>query len=1092
MTVFISPAAEINLEETQGTAESIEARISGITELISSAEIIYDNNQQRMDTMDNNRFIDLENGPWRNSYAETPAGGGTVNFGPDTNSAWDFVFTSPIRDIYYSASPSLAAALPGFIPNYNGGRYDSIFRQHKQRLNIPGGLKDSINNAVSQLNNLNTIGYQSQLEQARNIIAALLIEELELFRDIINIVSTEINNPQSIIYKPGSPYGPFSTAQIAAFTMPGGTEEVVDGIEAIITILRNVYQQIDELINIPQDVLTRVTLVNAGLTQSPNDPNQFNLLPPEEKDPWGIRFSYKSSQSANLYARNNQVNQFANNPTGHSITAANSTERQQELQASRELLEAVDINMQKDFYFQLLPAIKTNMPSSGSTDVPGAMPGIQFRIENNIVKHKIPGFAPIYQPIGIDCIKCTLVGMFTGHDGVDLSRAYSDDISAGLLAPGGSMVQGANPFTSGHEYSLATGGPTLSTFQGSSSPFAPTSLQLPTNNNGFDIPIPAQSKSKTASPVAVLSEDAFRGAQDFYNEIVSQGREVEVELNLRKGSGPFPGGTPGPFRDPETGNPRFKGLIRRLDLYYTRRDRCWFIIDLEITDSGLIGDECINLTNIIEESVNLFEGVVEPLGLTKEQLDKCFKDPVEFTLKGQRTGQSIVIDKATGLSYFYIKNTDKLATDRTYPMGYEETQRYLYASRTSEEIEDPKSDYIKRSGPPGLKIGSQKSRKKRLAGLMLELASLYEPTLTDKDNDLANNWFPSVVGSFTFNGLAWRYNKNNGKFYLVYQSNGNLAFNSEESERYSGTLKELISSGNIDFNDNFIDDNLPNFIVSDWNPLLNIPDNDCNKLLDQLEQEQFNKQQNAGEKAIGESREGSSVEYADAESVDPIQQGGDISPLDPNLQPTFITTQDNNQDQNLELVKEGVENGALDRLINQALNEYTKALDRDRLAYVGTALSPDYNQLLTNEAFRGNVFIADPDGVVLSLVEGRTRVNSSNTNNSEISIRVKYTFDKKFYLVSGNTSRTFDPAIASRVYRDADVIVKAYIKDGVKVYKVDGISLDTIYTRGNRVEPTPVQAAPTNQQPSDNNQPSAFFGPQQPFVGPSIDVTTAI
>jgi len=1067
MTIAFSPAAQINLDNANNTAESIEARVSNLNELINSIETIYGNNQSRMDTTEiDNKIIDLTAGPWKNSTEVE----GTERL--NTNSVWDFIFTSPIRDTYYNASPEIAAGLPNFIPNYNTGRYDSIFREHIQRLNISGGLKDSINNAVSQLNNLNTVGYQSQLEQAKVMIAAPLIEELEVFRDILIVVSSEINNPQSIIYKPGSPYGPFSTIELAGFEMPLLTGDIINGINSIIALYRTLFNNIDQLVNLPQDILTRVSLTNAGLEQSPTDPNQFNLILPQEKDPWGIRFSYQTSEAGNLFAVGQQVNEFSNNPTGQSIRAENGRVRQQELIASQSLLEEATVNLTKQFYFQLLPAIKTNLPSSGSTDVPGAMPGIQFRIENNIVKHKIPGFAPVYQPIGIDCIKCTLVGMFTGNDGVDLSASYLEDLSAGLLKKGQSLLD--LPFADRSNFSLAEGSSKLSQFDPSNNPFT-SGGELDYRNNplifkdGVDLPIPSSSKSTTSNNVAVLSEDAFRGAQDFYNEIVSQGREVEVELNLRKGTGPLSGGNAGPFRDPGTGNPKFKGLIKRLDLYYVRRDRCWFIIDLEITNSGLIGNECLNLTNIIEESVELFEGVNTSLGLTKEQLDKCFKDPLDIPLKGDESGIAMVIDQATGLSYFYSTITGNLRTDRTYPLSYTETQGFLYRNRFTGKLDNiPSINDIDNSFAI---LGGFASHRVRVAGLMLRLAALYEPTLTNKENDFASNWIPSSSYNLTWHGTSWKYNKHDGKFYYVYERDGTLVRDAETSVKRARPLKDLLYDREFGFYDLNSVDKIANFILSEYTPLLQIPDNDCTQLLDELNNEDFNRQGTNSNQGIKSTR----IDEEQSLNVVPNQIGNGIDPNIINLPPTTLVNPSNQNTNpedaqaNLEELAENVENGALDRLIEQGLNEYIKVLDPNNGSFIGTTLSPSLNNNLRILAREGTLFTEDATEASLSLVTGRTRVIQNATNNSEISISIKYNVNNPFNLVSRGTRLNYELGRS----RFGAVVVKAFLNSGSKVYKIDGLRLNYgLATSSTKTQPEKVEPAPINQEPSDNNKPT--------------------
>ena len=71
-----------------------------------------------------------------------------------------------------------------------------------------------------------------------------------------------------------------------------------------------------------------------------------------------------------------------------------------------------------EWFLTLLPAMRSVIPLSGGMDTPGALPGLQFQIRSNIAKHKVPGFQPIFQHMGVDSIVITLVGTFTGDGGL--------------------------------------------------------------------------------------------------------------------------------------------------------------------------------------------------------------------------------------------------------------------------------------------------------------------------------------------------------------------------------------------------------------------------------------------------------------------------------------------------------------------------------------------------------------------------------------------------------------------------------------------------------------------------------------------------
>jgi len=71
-----------------------------------------------------------------------------------------------------------------------------------------------------------------------------------------------------------------------------------------------------------------------------------------------------------------------------------------------------------EWFLTLLPAMRSVMPANGGMDTPGALPGLQFQIRSNVAKHKVPGFQPIFQHMGVDSIIITMVGTFTGDGGL--------------------------------------------------------------------------------------------------------------------------------------------------------------------------------------------------------------------------------------------------------------------------------------------------------------------------------------------------------------------------------------------------------------------------------------------------------------------------------------------------------------------------------------------------------------------------------------------------------------------------------------------------------------------------------------------------
>ena len=335
---------------------------------------------------------------------------------------------------------------------------------------------------------------------------------------------------------------------------------------------------------------------------------------------------------------------------------------------------------------------------------------------------------------------------------------------------------------------------------------------------------------------------------------------------------------------------------------------------------------------------------------------------------------------------------------------------------------------------------------------MTELALLYNPTLTSNENDLVNNWIPATTFSITFRGLAWRYNKNTGKFLEVYDANGNVT-NNPAKER---TFAELVNQNLIDFDDIGAVDKITNFIINDYNPLINVEDNDCSNILERINNEDFNLQNNSNTSSVNR-------EAIETETIIPSIQGNGITPNNPRLEPIAINT--SNTDQDIETITDTVENGALDRLIQQGINEYIKVLDPDRFSFVGTALSPELNIALKDQP---NLYTNNVDQSNITLVEGSTRIIASNTNTSQLSISFQYTVNNSFDIIINGSEINLATTDTPRV---ANVIIKAFNDNGSKVYKLDGISLNTtLATSATTVERTP--EAPANQQPSATNQPS--------------------
>lgn len=217
----------------------------------------------------------------------------------------------------------------------------------------------------------------------------------------------------------------------------------------------------------------------------------------------------------------------------------------------------------ESYYLTLLPAMNSAFSAQGNTDVPNSSPGLNFKLIPNLAKHKIPGFQPAYQHLGIDGCICTMVGCFTGADGYSL---LEDETGKGKTSK-----QALGDSTLFDSYGVAG----LDTQEG----LKRISQQL----------------------------DSYKNFQQFYQFAIRQGRELTVEINLAK-NGALPIGT----GDDETlragnGNPKFKALVKNLEVYHARSDRTWYTIQLELTDFGLASKTPINLTNQLSDKVKEYQ-----------------------------------------------------------------------------------------------------------------------------------------------------------------------------------------------------------------------------------------------------------------------------------------------------------------------------------------------------------------------------------------------------------------------------------------------------------------------------------------------------
>jgi hypothetical protein len=982
MATSTSPKATQQQEAGTTKEQELQSQLITASEVISTIEALYKANESSTNIIINNKS-GLDKGPWKIQAAANTTEG--------KDSIFDYMLSNPFLNLIKSS-----------IPNYIDFEYKNIFSIGLTRINDEGGLKQLLTQAQSEAANLDIQSYQKALSLMKDLISNELLNKIEIYNQILSVVSANIIDYNSPIYKGENSYGPFSKKQITEFTLPAQFIEMQENSSRIINFLKRLFTILDKALNVTEDVLTRVNLNNIGLTQDPENADLLNTQYIEEKDPWGIRFSYTKYGSTTSYIEN--INTENNARSNRVLTHDNQTREENSFIETPNSVLNKSVTQRKDFYFQLLPAIKSNLPVSAGTDVPGAMPGIQFRIENNIVKHRIPGFAPVYQPIGIDSIKCTLVGMFSGNDGVDISKAYSDDLNTGLLLPNKDAAFGNRDLTNKY-------------------------------NDGASSPIPSLYKPTTSSNVAILSEDAFKGAQDFYNEIVSTGQEVEVELNLRKGTLPFAGGAPGPFRDEITGNPKFKGLIKKLDLYYVRRDRCWFIIDLEITNSGLISNKCINLTNTIEEAVELFEKVEdEPTGLTKEQLDKCFKDPKEIKYKNEKSGYALVVDKSSGLSYEYRIDTKTLRDDKNYPTSTLETLAIL-----QREIPN---------------FNSRAENKGTILKLIVDILVNSTQSIKTDPNDKSLKFATNKVKVFETNtgfnkSIFAVYNKNDGLFYTRNKkgdavesfTSGRIPKITFTKKVNKKTLKEIASLNvfdGIDYTESksfseHLQESL-RFFVEEYAPLVTFKPNSCDKTQKQNDKKQA---KNSGDPQQPLGNNSSSTANNTLKQKKFFKE-------DPALNNLQAVSEKARQ---LKDIKTQAEEGVFTPTITSAVNDTVNLLKGNNIDEANSSLTPQLISTLKNNfKVKKLYFDATQDDFSINIDEKTIRPNNSKSNENELELKLVYNVNFPARIISGSKQYTVYPKSTSVVLikpaiKEITLKLQTFSQGERTIYKVNSIKL---------------------------------------------------
>lgn len=196
----------------------------------------------------------------------------------------------------------------------------------------------------------------------------------------------------------------------------------------------------------------------------------------------------------------------------------------------------------ESFHLKLLPAIQSNIPMQGSSEAPNTAPGLHIKIIPNLARLRIPGFAPVYQHLGIDSALVTLVGTFVPEDG-----------------------ENAESFTN------VTG-------------FAP-----PSNINDQT----AFNQVRNSE----LERSSYSAAVKFYDFAVKTGGEVSVYINVPEAVGVE--------NNPFVLNrkPGFKGIIKSMDLFHKNLYRTWYTIQFEVSDFGMYSSTPLDMNQDINEAI---------------------------------------------------------------------------------------------------------------------------------------------------------------------------------------------------------------------------------------------------------------------------------------------------------------------------------------------------------------------------------------------------------------------------------------------------------------------------------------------------------
>jgi hypothetical protein len=321
---------------------------------------------------------------------------------------------------------------------------------------------------------------------------------------------------------------------------------------------------------------------------------------------------------------------------------------------------------EKSWALTLAPAVKSRY----NNKVPNALPGLLIQAKTSFSKKELPGWYSIYQPMGVESVYVTMVGMFTGDGGYkfkedgsyrgfatyDNGKFKGRENASGTIDPttnpnynvGNRFVSGVMDFSDNASVAklqkdIGIENATLANFVNREGlfdrvgcdgecppPYRPffgdkgaitgsdgisRSIRYPE----FDVANPGAPGTYTRQELHAYL-DAYHEFDDFLRFSVVNGRELSVEVNMRKSLDALrpkdrdwmPNEST--LRNATTGNVKFTGVVRSIDSNYAYSNRMWYTIVMEVTKLGLVDQ----LAGTADDNYKLFTQE-ELKGIIKEE-----------------------------------------------------------------------------------------------------------------------------------------------------------------------------------------------------------------------------------------------------------------------------------------------------------------------------------------------------------------------------------------------------------------------------------------------------------------------------------------